>query len=216
MNRKKIAIALLSLSVVFTGCTSSFMRPTGSTSYTTTGAVGGAAGGAALGQLIGGDTKSTLIGTAAGALLGTIIGSNLQQQENDLKMHLANSGVQIYNDGSTILLTIPEGLTFSIDSASLKSSFAPKLSAMTTVFNQYPDSRIVVTGYTDSTGTYDHNIRLSEQRAMSVANYFVGQGLDPNRLTVIGRGPDFPVASNSTAQGRAANRRVTIQVFPNQ
>ena len=214
MKNKKIAIGFLTASLILTGCTSDFVRPEGSTSYTAGGALGGAAAGALAGQLIGGNTKGTLIGAAAGTLIGTAIGANLQKQENEFRNILYNSGVEIINTGSSILLNIPEGLTFALNSSSLKSQFTRHLNGIATVLNNYPKSKIVVTGHTDSSGSREYNMNLSQQRALSVGNYLVSRGVSPNRFTVLGKGPDMPIASNSTLEGRKANRRVTIEVLP--
>ena len=71
-----------------------------------------------------------------------------------------------------------------------------------------------VIGHTDSVGAADFNQRLSENRARSVAEYLSGQGILPARLLVAGMGEAQPVASNATPEGRAQNRRVTLQITP--
>ncbi|WP_176042357.1 OmpA family protein [Burkholderia stabilis] len=74
--------------------------------------------------------------------------------------------------------------------------------------------RVTVSGYTDSTGSLAHNQRLSEARARSVATYLRTSGLQAGQFVSEGMGPADPVASNETAEGRAQNRRVEIQVVP--
>ena len=71
-----------------------------------------------------------------------------------------------------------------------------------------------VTGHTDSIGTDAVNQRLSEQRASSVGNYLIGQGLMRERFEIVGMGKRYPVASNDTDSGRALNRRVEIRLLP--
>ena len=66
---------------------------------------------------------------------------------------------------------------------------------------------------TDNTGSYNYNLNLSQQRAYSVRNYLISQGVSPERMNALGMGPDMPVASNETAAGREMNRRVTIEVL---
>ncbi|NME36275.1 MULTISPECIES: OmpA family protein [Fusobacterium] len=214
MKTKKIIVGFFISAILISGCTSNFVRPEGSMSYTSGGALSGAAAGALAGQLIGGNTKGTLIGTAAGALIGTAIGAHLQQQENEFRNILYNSGVEIINTGSSILLNIPEGLTFNLNSSSLKSQFTRHLDGIATVLNKYPKSNIIVTGHTDSTGSREYNMTLSQKRALTVGNYLVSRGVSPNRFAIVGKGPDMPIASNSTLEGRKANRRVTIEVLP--
>lgn len=213
MENKKILVSFLLASTLITGCTSGFVRPEGSTSYTAGGALSGAAAGALAGQAIGGNTKGTLIGAAAGALIGTAVGSSMQRQENEFRNVLANSGVGIVNTGNSILLTLPGGLTFKTDQAQIKPEFARPLNSIAYVLNNYPNSVIRIVGYTDSTGSYNHNLTLSQQRAYSVRNYLVAQGVSPERMNALGLGPDMPIASNSTAAGREMNRRVTIEVL---
>ena len=78
-----------------------------------------------------------------------------------------------------------------------------------------PDLRIHVSGHADATGTRSHNMILSRKRAIAVRSYLLGRGIDDERLSTEGFGPERPVAPNDTAAGRAANRRVqtTIRSF---
>ncbi len=71
-----------------------------------------------------------------------------------------------------------------------------------------------MTGHTDSTGGYQYNMSLSQRRADSVASYLQAQGVQSVRLQARGFGPDRPVASNDTPDGRAQNRRVEITLEP--
>ena len=74
----------------------------------------------------------------------------------------------------------------------------------------------MVSGHTDSTGSADYNLNLSRERASSVASYLQGQGVKSSRFEVLGLGSSNPIASNSTADGRAQNRRVEIKIIPNK
>ena len=71
-----------------------------------------------------------------------------------------------------------------------------------------------MTGHTDSTGALNHNMTLSEKRAYSVANYLQQQGVNHQRMYIMGVGPQEPVASNTTAEGRSLNRRVELVLKP--
>ena len=82
------------------------------------------------------------------------------------------------------------------------------------VLQKYKQTLVDVYGHTDSTGNDEHNFDLSQRRALSVANYLSAQGVDSRRFAVTGFGETKPIASNATAQGRAANRRVEIQLTP--
>jgi OOP family OmpA-OmpF porin len=74
----------------------------------------------------------------------------------------------------------------------------------------YPEVNITIQGYTDSVGKESTNLRLSQERAESVRNYFIGKGIDPGRLKAVGFGELNPVASNNTKEGRAKNRRIEL------
>ena len=84
------------------------------------------------------------------------------------------------------------------------------------MLNQYPNSRVLVTGYTDNTGSPSYNLQLSRDRAQTMANYLITQGVDPARIQVVGMGEADPIASNATPAGRQLNRRVEITVIPQQ
>ncbi|XEV12212.1 OmpA family protein (plasmid) [Vibrio alginolyticus] len=97
---------------------------------------------------------------------------------------------------------------FGFDSAEIKN--ATSLDLLAQQLRDYPDDTIRIIGYTDSSGAETYNMKLSERRAQSVADYLVQQGIDASRLTVIGMGENGPIASNDTAEGRAQNRRVEV------
>lgn len=92
--------------------------------------------------------------------------------------------------------------------------FYPTLNSVAIVLRKFNRTLIDINGHTDSTGSLAHNQALSERRAMSVASYLNGQGVDPRRVSAVGFGPSQPVASNATPDGRAQNRRVEIQISP--
>jgi len=86
------------------------------------------------------------------------------------------------------------------------------LDAGVEVLKENPGTSIQVAGYTDSVGTDAYNQGLSERRANAVLDYFVSHGIEASRLTAVGYGESNPVADNSTADGRAQNRRVELNV----
>jgi len=100
---------------------------------------------------------------------------------------------------------------FDFDKADLKSSAYPILDEGVTVLENNPGLNIEIQGYTDSTGSEDYNLKLSQRRAESVKNFLVNRGIDPGRLTAKGYGSANPVASNDTPEGRAKNRRVEFR-----
>jgi outer membrane protein OmpA-like peptidoglycan-associated protein len=101
---------------------------------------------------------------------------------------------------------------FDFDKYTLKPEAREKLAKISGILLAYPGLKIQVEGYTDSIGSDDYNLRLSEQRAISVRDYLVQQGVAMDSVGAVGFGKDNPVASNSTAAGRQLNRRVEMVV----
>ncbi len=101
---------------------------------------------------------------------------------------------------------------FALNSAELKAETQTLLSELVQFMDQYPQSVVNITGYTDSTGAAEYNQQLSERRAQAVADAVIAQGIDSSRVTVSGGGESNPIASNDTREGRSANRRVEIEV----
>jgi len=101
---------------------------------------------------------------------------------------------------------------FAFDSAVLTPSARQELNRFLDVNRDARFRRVTVTGYTDSKGAHAHNVRLSEARARAVATYLRTGGLRAEHVTTVGKGAAAPVATNSTAEGRAQNRRVEIEL----
>ena len=207
-------IMTLALSLIVVSCTTTNPE-TGKTqaSKTTIGAGAGAAAGAVLGQIIGKDTKGTVIGTAAGAAVGAVIGNVFDKQEAKLREDLKGTGVEVTRTAEgEIKLVAPENVTFATNSSTISSRFTNTLDSIASVLKEYPDSNITVSGHTDSTGNDAINNPLSVNRANSVASYLRQEGVASSRITAVGYGSKQPVASNSTSDGRAQNRRVEIKI----
>lgn len=184
---------------------------------TGTGALLGAGAGAALGTLAGGnDTRNALIGAGIGALAGGAVGYYMDQQEAALQQDLANSGAAVTRQGDNLLVSLPAGVTFAVDSSTINPQFFGPLSNVAQTLREYQSSVVNVMGHTDNTGTASYNQTLSEQRAQSVANYLIQQGVNPARVYSQGFGLTRPIADNNTAAGRQANRRVEIEIVPFQ
>jgi len=166
-NRKIIASCMLALSLV--GCTG---FEAGNGGYTTAGGAGGAAVGALAGQIIGKDTKGTLIGAAVGSLLGMGWGAYKDNQARELKAALKGTQAEVRNDGNALVVNLPGGVTFASDSANISSGFYSALNGVAQTLIKYPETRIQINGYTDSTGGDAHNQELSQRRANSVAQYW--------------------------------------------
>lgn len=103
------------------------------------------------------------------------------------------------------------GANFATGSARLKPTAHPQLDEVVQFAKQYPDTHLLITGYTDNRGSSMMNHALSERRAESVKAYLVDRGVAAERITAQGMGEEHPVADNATAAGRAQNRRVEIR-----
>ncbi len=158
--------------------------------------------------------KGALIGAAAGAALGGGAGYYMDAQEAKLRQKMQGTGVSVTRNGDNIVLNMPNNVTFDSSSATLKPAGANTLTGVAMVLKEYPKTAGNVVGYTDSTGGKDLNMRLSQQRADAVASSLITQGVDAGRLRTSGMGPANPIASNSTEDGKAQNRRVEITLSP--
>ncbi|UCD86995.1 MAG: OmpA family protein [Desulfobacterales bacterium] len=183
-------------------------------STTAKGAAVGAAVGAGVGALAGRDTKSALIGAGIGALAGGTVGNYMDRQEAKLRQQLEGTGVSVTRQGDNLILNMPGDITFDLDRSDIKPHFYDVLNSVTLVLKEFRKTSIHIVGYTDSTGSFEYNIKLSEKRAESVAAYLKAQGIHPARVLTQGRGPQDPLASNETSAGRALNRRVELTLLP--
>jgi outer membrane protein OmpA-like peptidoglycan-associated protein len=209
----RIQITALALgSLLLTGCAS-----TGNpdTAKTRSGAAIGAGIGAVIGLLSKGDKfDNAAIGAAIGGLGGAAIGNYQDQQERKLRAQLANSGVEVQRVGNNITLDMPGGVTFATNSADINANFYSVLDQVAATLGEFNQTVIEVAGHTDSTGARAYNMTLSERRAGSVVSYLSGRGIARERMIAVGAGPDHPVDTNETAEGRAQNRRVEITIVP--
>jgi outer membrane protein OmpA-like peptidoglycan-associated protein len=101
---------------------------------------------------------------------------------------------------------------FATNKAELKSSGLVNINKLAHFLAENPDRKVIVEGYTDSTGAANYNQSLSERRANSVRMALVKMGVDPARVVAQGYGKEYPVAENSSVSGRAMNRRVEVTI----
>lgn len=212
---RKTVLVTLAATIALGACTTDPFTGEQKVSNTLGGATLGALAGAGLGLLAGGDDRrNALIGAGVGALAGGAIGSVMDQNEAELRRQLQGTGVSVTRVGDRIVLNMPADITFATDQDAVKSRFYPTLNSVALVLKRFNQTVVDVFGHTDSTGSDAHNLELSQRRALSVANYLAGQGVDERRFAVTGFGKTRPIADNGTADGRALNRRVEIQLSP--
>lgn len=158
--------------------------------------------------------RNAILGAAIGAAAGGAIGNALDRQAQDLRSNLRNERILIENTGEALILTLPEGILFDIDSAAIRAGLQGDLRALAFNLNQYPDTRVVVEGHTDNTGSASYNQDLSTRRAQAVSGVLLEGGVAPSRVQAIGRGESAPIATNLTPEGRQQNRRVQVIIRP--
>ena len=208
MLKSKLLIAgVASSGLVLAGCTEPGEN-------TAAGAAVGAAVGAGVQILRGQDGSDVLKGAAVGAAIGGVLGNQLDRQEAELREQLNGTGARIVNTGSELIVTLPEAITFDVDSTFVRPSISNALADLSRSINDYPNTIVDIIGHTDTTGTSSYNQNLSKRRANAVANQLIANGVNSTRIRAFGRGETAPIASNATAEGRQANRRVEIIITP--
>jgi len=220
MIKRIIALTLTSITVLY-GCTT-FDPYTGEekTTNTVKGAGIGAGVGLVVSYLANKDedprerNKRIMRDAGIGAILGGGVGYYMDTQEAKLRKQLRGTGVSVQREGDNINLVMPGNITFPSAGSDLKADFYEVLDSVALVLSEFDKTIIAVAGYTDSVGSEAYNQSLSENRASSVARYLKTKGINAARFETIGFGEKGPVADNSTAEGRALNRRVELTLLP--
>lgn len=214
MMTSKIKIATLSIALsvgamTFTGCDS--------LTNTQKGAGIGAAAGGVIGGLIGKKAGNTavgaILGAAVGGTAGGFIGKRMDKQASEIQTAIPNA--EVIREGEGIIVKFDSGILFDFDKFALKDAAKTNIQSLASSLNQYPNTDIKVIGHTDSRGTEQYNMGLSEKRAAAVKAYAVSQGVPASRLITIGKGFSEPIGDNATDAGRAENRRVEIVIVAN-
>lgn len=217
--KKRIAIIAGTVAIIMTlsACTTNPYTGESQAGKAGIGAGVGAVLGAGIGVLSSSKKdrgKGALIGAAAGAALGGGAGYYMDVQEAKLREKMQGTGVSVTRQGDNIVLNMPNNVTFDTNSSTLKPAGANTLVGVAMVLKEYEKTAVNVVGHTDSTGSRALNMTLSQQRADGVASALITQSVAANRIRSSGVGPDQPIASNSTAEGKAQNRRVEITLSP--
>jgi outer membrane protein OmpA-like peptidoglycan-associated protein len=183
---------------------------------TATGAGIGAAAGAIIGGIASGGrgaATGAAIGAAVGAAGGYIWSKNMQEQQRSMEDATQGTGVEVSRTPDNQLkLEIPSDVSFDVGKADIKPQLRPVLDKFAENLTRYPETNVHIIGHTDSTGSAAINNPLSLDRAASTREYLAARGVAQSRVTIDGHGAREPVADNSSAQGRAKNRRVEIFV----
>lgn len=130
--------------------------------------------------------------------------SQLQQERQAL------SALKAHQTARGLELTLASDLLFNTGSATLKPGAMLQLNRLADFMRSNPKTRVIIEGYTDNRGAAEYNQQLSQARAQAVGSALESDGVASDRIQPIGRGKDYPVASNATSAGRQQNRRVDI------
>jgi len=188
------------------------------------GAVIGATGGAILGAIIGNNVGKggngalgAVIGGVVGGGAGVLIGNKMDKQAQQIEEEIPGAQVVRVDDGIVITFDENSGVYFDTAKYNINAASQATLDKLANVLKEYPDTDVLVVGHTDSVGADEMNMTLSKNRAQSVTNYFVqNKNLGSGRFTTNWYGETAPVADNTTAEGRAKNRRVNLAIIPNE
>lgn len=178
------------------------------------GAIIGAAGGAVVGGVVGHATGSTargaIIGAAVGGAAGAIIGHQMDQKAKEIQQTVA--GATVTRVGEGLVVTFDSGLLFDFDSDQLRDASKSNLDNLAKSLSSFGDSKLLLVGHTDNTGTDSYNLELSRRRAAAVASYLISHGVPSARISASGRGETEPIAPNDTDADRQKNRRVEVAI----
>ncbi len=216
-------ISLVALTLIFVAGLSS-CEATKNANNAQKGAVIGTAGGAILGAIIGNNAGKggkgeigAVIGGVVGGTAGVLIGNKMDKQAQKIEEEIPGAKVERIEDGILVTFDENSGVHFETEKYNITPTSDVMLTKLANILKEYPDTNVLVVGHTDSSGAASYNMTLSEKRAYAVTNYFVqSKGLSSSRFTTTWFGEDQPIADNSTAEGRAKNRRVNIAIVPNE
>lgn len=209
-------VGALAFGSVFTSC-----EAVKNTNNTQRGAGIGAVAGSVLGAVLGNNlgkggngALGAVIGGVVGGVAGGVIGKKMDKQAREIQT--AIPGAQVERVGEGIRLVLGENaVRFDTNKSTLTAAARANLDKLVPVFQSYADTDMVIYGYTDSTGKADYNLKLSEQRAISVEKYLGSKGLNMSRFKMVGLGIADPIATNDTPEGRSQNRRVEFAITAN-
>ncbi len=215
---RKSVYVLLCMALITSGC-----RVTRNANNKQKGAVIGASGGAVIGGVLGnniGKGNNTALGAIIGAVVGGVaggyIGDRMDRQAERIEEEIPGAEVTRVGEGINVTFTEDAGVYFDTNKSNVKGTSAATLDKLAGIFKEYPKSNILVEGHTDSAGPEDYNMKLSQQRAESVTNYLIAQGISATRFTTKWYGENQPKADNATAEGKSKNRRVELAIVASE
>jgi outer membrane protein OmpA-like peptidoglycan-associated protein len=217
-------LGTIAILMLFTSCDST-RRASKQDKGVAIGAGAGAVIGGILGNNVGNKNNTALgavLGAAIGGVAGGIIGHNMDKQAEKIKTEIPGAKVERVGEG--INVTFDEnnpdgsksGVYFATNKYNITSNSQLAIDKLVKIFTEYPETNILVEGHTDDVGTNVANLALSQKRANAVGEALKAAGLSSNRLTVKWYGEAQPKQDNTTAEGKASNRRVEFSITANE
>lgn len=213
----KIMAILFVVSTLFYGCDA-----TRDANNKQKGTVIGSTGGAVIGGVIGNNTGDgntalgAIIGGVVGGAAGAYIGNRMDKQAQRIEEEIPGAEVERVGEGINVTFDESSGVYFDTDKFNINTASEQTLNKLADIFKEYPNTNVLVEGHTDSAGSDSYNLTLSKNRAQAVTNYMVNNGLSAGRFTTKWYGESQPKYDNSTAEGRAKNRRVELAIVANE
>jgi outer membrane protein OmpA-like peptidoglycan-associated protein len=183
------------------------------------GATGGAVIGGIIGNNVGNKNNSVLgsiLGGVVGGAAGVYIGNKMDKQAEAIRTAVPGAVVTRVGEGINVTFDENSGIRFASNKADIDANTKETLTKLAAIFKEYPDSNMLIEGHTDSDGSDDLNLRLSESRAKTVVSYLEAQGVPSDRFTTKWYGESQPKFDNATAEGKSKNRRVELAVTANE
>ena len=216
-NKTNIAALFISTSLVMTSC-EAVKNSNNQQRGTVIGTAAGAVIGGVLGNNIGKGGNAPIgavLGGVVGGVAGNVIGRKMDKQAKEIKETLP--GAEVERVGEGIKVTLKENMVnFAFNKSDLQPLAKANLDKLAEILINNPDTNINIYGYTDSKGTDEYNLSLSDRRAASVKAYLISKGIASSRMNTMGMGEASPIASNDTEAGRAQNRRVEFAITANE
>lgn len=211
----RFIVGMSAVALLAGGCAT---NPDGSYEFQKTGmgALGGAVLGAGAGALIGGKShrgRNAAIGGLTGAVVGGAVGNYMDRQAAALKKSMPEA--EVIRDGDKVYVALPSGILFDLGKDALKQDAKDSLSKAVPTLRD-SQTTIMIEGHTDSTGSDAINQPLSERRANRVRDFLVSQGVPASKMGAVGYGSSRPAVPNDSEANRALNRRVQIELTPNE
>jgi len=236
MKKLSLFKQITSISVVvavLSGCAATQGTNTSSNDTSMNKTQSGALIGGILGAVIGASTsgggaKRAVIGGAIGAAVGGGIGYSMDQQAKEVAQELntnvnnnpnaalnPNSDLIVSNTDKYVKIMLRDSMVFQTNSAVPTATAARKISKISDVLRNYPNTIVQVVGFTDNRGSYEYNQKLSNQRAANVGNTIYNSGIQ-NQIFSKGCSYNKPIAPNNSTENMGLNRRVEIYLYANQ